>query len=346
MMLTMSNRTMVVALAVGLFGTTGCDKLVEGLANKAAEAAVDAQQANMTEDDKLGNKLAGYIPCINDTSDRIVDARKRYSDWVDPKVGITGKETNVYGLYEISDQKQCIDGIKAAADAEPEDTELETVATAYLTALQEAMPIINEAQKYYEEEDYKDDKFAKGKELHPKLLAAFDKFAAADEPFRKLVVGKNEALQERELVRVEKEEGRKLKFQNKIVMSKAKKLVEASDVKELKLMDLSAYETTLGEYEKAVDEMESYVKDHKAEADSVSTFSMFVDQATAMRKAAKDLMRRRRDKPEYTKEEIDYLNQGNEHLVEGNPDAVMNAYNDLVSRSNSLSWAWYKPEGA
>jgi hypothetical protein len=341
----MLTRSTVALVVLGLGTLTACDKLAEAVADKAAAAAVEAQQAGMTEDDKLGDKLAGYIDCINNTSRRIGDAEDRYLDWVDPKVGITGKEKNVYGLYEISDQSTCINGIKTAADAEPDDPETEGAATEYLAALEAVMPLVNEAHKYYDEEDYKDDKFAKGKELHPKLVAAFEKFGTADDKFRKLVVDKNEALQERELARVEKEEGKKLSFHNKFVMSKAKKLVEASDVKDLKELDLAKYEVVLGEFEKAVDELEAYVKDHKAEADSVSMFSSFVGKAGEMRKAAKELMRRKRDKPEFTADEIEYLNQGHTHLVEGNPGAVLKVYNDLVGDSNRLNWHFYKPDG-
>jgi hypothetical protein len=237
----MLKRSMVAVFVLGTGMWTGCDKLAEAVADKAAAAAVDAQEAGMSEDDKLGNKLSGYIECINNTSRSITDAQGRYFDWVDPKAGITGKEKSVYGVYEINDPATCVNGIKTAADAEPEDAELEGAAAEYLAALQEAVPVINEAHKYYEEEDYKDDKFAKAKDLHPKLVAAWDKFVAADVKFRGLVVGKNEALQERELARVEKEDGRKLSFHSKFVMSKAKKLVEASDVKDLKDIDLVKY---------------------------------------------------------------------------------------------------------
>ena len=150
----MFQRTKVAVLVLGLGAWTGCDKLAEAVADKAAAAAVDAQEAGMTEDDKLGNKLAGYIGCINNTSRSVTDAKDRYFDWVDEKAGITGKETSVYGVYEVSDPSTCVTGIKTAADAEPEDAELEGAAAEYLAALEAAMPVINEAHKYYEDENY------------------------------------------------------------------------------------------------------------------------------------------------------------------------------------------------
>ena len=93
----MLTRSTVALVVLGLGTLTACDKLAEAVADKAAAAAADAQQAGMTEDDKLGNKLAGYIDCINNTSRRIGDAEDRYLDWVDPKVGITGKRRTSTG---------------------------------------------------------------------------------------------------------------------------------------------------------------------------------------------------------------------------------------------------------
>ncbi len=41
-----------------------------------------------------------------------------------------------------------------------------------------------EADDYYPQEDYKDDKMAKGRALHPRLIAAWDAFASADKALR------------------------------------------------------------------------------------------------------------------------------------------------------------------
>src|SRR5689334_359082 len=55
------------------------------------------------DDDALGAKLQGYVECINGVTDRALDSRRRYYDWLkDPKVGPTGKERNVYGLYTLN----------------------------------------------------------------------------------------------------------------------------------------------------------------------------------------------------------------------------------------------------
>src|SRR5688572_13710831 len=201
------------ALCLAFAALPGCDKIVEAL-NEGAQAAAGAAEGGdgaMSEDDKLGAKLDPYINCINSYSRPVHNAADRYFDWVqDPKVGPTGKETNIYGLYEVSDIAACVDGVKTAAEAEPEDAELEAAAQAFADSLSEAATVVNEAHKYYDEKNFKDDAFAKGKELHPKLMAAFEKFDAADVKLRELVGSKNDALQERELARIEKEMGKNL----------------------------------------------------------------------------------------------------------------------------------------
>lgn len=69
-------------------------------------------------------------------------------------------------------------------------------------------PLLSEAHDYYQQQDYKDDKLAKGKALHPKMLVAWKDFAASDVRLRDVVETLNDRAQAADLVRVEKEEGR------------------------------------------------------------------------------------------------------------------------------------------
>ncbi len=73
-------------------------------------------------------------------------------------------------------------------------------------------------------------------------------------------------------------------------------------------------------------------------------YSMFLSTSEDLLKAAKELKRRKRDNDEYSTGEKAQLRAGSE-MVDGTPAKLNRAYNDLVSRSNSLSWGFYKPEG-
>ncbi len=336
-------------LLVSLSPLAGCDKFVAAI-NESAQAAAAAADTNAgvigsPEDDKLGTKLDAYIACINDFSRSVHDSGDRYLDWVDAKTGPTGKETNVYGLYEIRDTKSCVDGVTKAADLEPDDTELEAAGKAFADTLVAAQTVINEAHKYYDEKNYQDDKWAKGKELHPKIIETVTAFDGADKALRALVATKNDALQERRLGAIETEMGKNLMWHQNKLMILSKKLVEAGDVAvepELAL-DLAKFEPLLTEFEAELDEANKYANAHKEEYDSVTMYSSFLSDAEEYKKAAKELLRRKRDNNKFTKDDLERMRTGPAEWVEGSPAKLSTEYNELVSRSNSLGYTFYKP---
>lgn len=334
---------------VGCLLVTGCDALVEAV-TKGSEAVTEAAGGDNagTPDDKMGEKLSPYITCINQSTGAVRRAADRYADWVDRDKGVTGTEKNVYGIFEIGDQSTCIDGVKKSADLEPDDPALETAGSEYAAALQAAITVVDEAYKYYDEKNYEDDKFAKAKELHPKLVKAFDDFEAADKKFRDLVVAQNDALLERELERIEKEQGQKLRWQQAKLMNVAKKLMEATDAEitetgELKL-DAAKFDPAFEAFEKQLDGLVAYTKANKAETDSITMFSRFVDGAEELKKAGKEMARRHRDTKKFDPSELERLSSWPEQ-VEGSPMKFGKLYDDLVQASNGLSWSFYKPNG-
>ncbi len=342
--------TLPLACVVALGGLAGCDDIINAVKNGADAAAGAADAVDgvggggpPTEDQQLTDKLNGYITCTNNVSSRVRDSGDRYFSWVDHEKGLTGEEKHVYGLYSFPDTKACKEGIAKPKDLVPDDAEIEKAADAYLAALTELEPAASTANKYYEDEDYKDDKFAKGKELHPKLEAGFKKFAEADRVLHNLVSKHNDALQLRELERIEKEEGKKLLYHTKKIVTEARHLVEIGEVP-LNELDLEKFTAALDKYEKALDEGEAYAKANESEAGSVSIYSMFLSAATEYKKAGKSLMRRVRDKEEFTSGDKMFL-KSNPAMVDGTPAKLIAEYNDLINSSNNLNWGFYKPNG-
>lgn len=115
-------------------------------------------------------KMNAYVGCINRLSARAFDSRKRYFSWA-AKSGPTGKERIIYGLYTIYDTADCRKNVEKANAIEPHDDALEAAATAFAEAAGKLEPLLKEADDYYTREDYKDDKMAKGRALHPRLVA-------------------------------------------------------------------------------------------------------------------------------------------------------------------------------
>ena len=184
----------------------------------------NAQKSPLTE------KLNAYVGCINRLSERSYNSRSRYFSWADKK-GPTGKERIIYGTYTIYDTSDCRKNVEKANAMEPHDAAIEAAATAYADAVSKLEPLLKETDDYYSQENYKDDKMAKGKALHPRLVAAWDAFAAADQKLRGEVEAINDRRAQEKLAEIEKSEGRKTRYYVEALMIQAKRVLRAEDAK-------------------------------------------------------------------------------------------------------------------
>ena len=173
-------------------------------------------------------KLNAYVGCINRLSARSYDSRARYFSWAD-KSGPTGKERIIYGTYTIYDTSDCVKNVEKANALEPRDAALEAAATAYAKAVARLEPLLKEADDYYTQQDYKDDKMAKGKALHPLLVAAWDAFASADQKLRAGVEAINDKRALEKLAAIEQSEGKQARYHVEALMIQAKRVLRAED---------------------------------------------------------------------------------------------------------------------
>lgn len=278
----------------------------------------------------IGPKLQPYIGCINRLSERSYSSRERYLSWSKPS-GPTGRERIIYGLYTIYDTADCRKNVEKAAEMAPKNAELEKAGADYAAAVGALEPLLKEADDYYRQEDYKDDKMAKGKAMHPKLMAAWGAFAAADTELRAVVQRLNDQSQIEEMAEVEQREGKKARWHIMDAMLKAKALnrIEGGDPAK---MDLPRVQEALGVYEAAVKALEGYAEEHKDER----VGSVYVSAAKSYLATAKALMRRVRDKVPYSSGERMMLSQqGAGWMIEGSPPRLTRDYNELVNRYNS-----------
>ncbi|GGF61476.1 hypothetical protein GCM10007301_21530 [Azorhizobium oxalatiphilum] len=288
-----------------------------GLLAPMASSPVRAQSSVPTQN-ALTQKMNAYIGCINRLSGRSFDARERYFSWVG-KNGPTGKERIVYGTYTIYDTTDCQQSVEKVNALEPHEPALETAATAYVQAVVALAPLLKEADDYYEQENYKDDKMAKGKAMHPRLVAAWDAFAAADKTLRATVEEIQDKRAEDRLAEIEKAEGRKERYYLEAVMLSAKRLVRLE----------SANPPDLAKITPALDFYEANVK-----AAEPLLGSSFMRSAKAYLVTSKQLMRRIRDKVPYSHGDKMLLSGSGGWMVEGSPPRLTRDYNDLVDSYN------------
>ena len=304
-----------------------CFRLLVLAAGAALLSSLPATGPAHADDASLTEKLNAYVGCLNRLSGRAFDSRERYFSWVGKK-GPTGKERIIYGTYTIYDTADCKTGVERANALAPRNADLEDAASAYVEAVVALEPLLKEADDYYSQEDYKDDKMAKGKALHPKLVAAWTAFADADTKLRSGIDVVQDMLAVEELVNIESTEGRNARYHIQALMMHAKRLVRVQSAAK---PDLAKITETLGEYETITKATEAYAAENKD--DKIG--SSFISSAKSFLVTAKQLMRRVRDKVPYSTGEQMILNAGGgSWMVEGSPGRLMHDYNQLVDSYN------------
>ncbi len=340
----------LVAVALSM---TGCKKLL-ALKKKSADAGVAAATSAATTqdvaDEELQEKLDEYIKCVNTLGSPIHQSRQRYLSYV-PRSGPTGRETNA-DLYRlpVGATAKCTAGISRAKPMPPTDPKLEGAGDEYAQSAAEIDKLMAEMDTYYELRLFRNDKWAKGKAMHPQLMAAWERFSKADKDLHDTLDGITKPLSQRVLARIEREDGKKFRYGRKKVLITARELIEASDpVGEDDDVDPNLYTASYTELEKALDELIAYGTLHKPELSSTdnpafplaaSNYDQFVKEAGDFKKAAKDYWRCLQDAPAKAKTpsgKIDLDKLGN---CSGAPawkmaDKVVSEYNVFIRTSNA-----------
>lgn len=303
----------------------------------AAAAKSDDTAGDSDEDDRIGAKLNAYVACINSFSERVFASQARYADWVDLKKGPTGKERYIqYGVHAISEPGSCIEGVAKANAETPHLAAVEAAASAYAATLKKLYPLLKDADDYYTQGNYKDDQAKHAQELHPQLIEGFDAFAQADHALRAELDAITDRREAKLIAELERTDGRKLPFLTRNAVHLAKVLVRDGDVPKLDALNLEAFTRDVGAYEAAVKEFDEYATAHKDETLRAGTLSSTLSAAKEFLVAAKELMRRVRDKTPYSTGEQMNLGGSSEWMVNGSPGKLIHTYNQLITASNSV----------
>lgn len=220
-------------------------------------------------------KLNAYVELLNRTL-RASESLARYGSWVDMKKGPTGRERIIYGLYSLYDVRTEAAKAEAAISAAPPMPELDAEMTRYIAAYRDLAPTITTASAYYERQDYKVDAMAEGKMLHAKLAVAGPAFQAARDRVDALFSREKAKNDAAELARIEKQEGRKARWQVTNVMIQARQVVDRLPNANKPMIDQVAFDAALSDFGAAVKEMDAY------SAANPNAFSVFEGQPRSL----------------------------------------------------------------
>jgi hypothetical protein len=290
---------------------------------EASAAPADAQQ-------QLTAKLNAYIGCFNALDSKTHGSIQSYTRWIkDVDAGPSGRETNVYGPFEISDYdlKQCDAPVTEAIAAKPALADLDAAAGQYQQALKALVPISKEAHDYYERQDYEDDSFAKGKQLHAPLMTAFKDFVVASETFNAELERQNDAAQREQLKALEQAEGRTRGYYRLAMMLEAKAIVELMTEDDF---DQAKARERLDAFNRISDEAHAKVADQEP---GKLDWNSFEREAENFRREGKERLQRVSANTPYTDFERRMLDSPS-MAPRGSAGKLMQEYNSLVFQSN------------
>lgn len=215
-------------------------------------------------------ELNGYIAKSNavvgllNTSQRAQDSINRYASWVNVKTGPTGKERVIYGLYSVgvSSTQSAVNKARQAIFDKPAIPPLDTAVQELAEAFEKLVPILNEAEAYYDRKDYLDDGMRGGKELHGKIVPASRAFLAARQKAEVLQTELKDLIDVAQLARIEKTEGKSVRWHSVHTMRLAKKAVDLMpNSPKAGANELKEFDTVMAEYGKAVREFDDAVRE-------------------------------------------------------------------------------------
>jgi hypothetical protein len=303
-------------------------KLFPAAAFAVALSALLIPEPVLAQTSPFTEKMNAYVGCINRLSERSYSSRARYFSWVG-KNGPTGRERIIYGTYTIYDTSDCRRNVEKANALEPREAALEAAASAYADAVSKLEPLLKEADDYYQREDYKDDKMAKGKALHPRLVAAWDAFANADRELRTGVEAINDRRALERLAEIESKEGKQARYHVEALMIQAKRVLRTNDTAK---PDIAEITKAIADFENGITAAEQFAG---SGIGSGKIGSIFISNAKSYLVTAKQLMRRIRDKTPYSAGDRMMLGQqGAGWMVEGSPARLLRDYNQLIGAYN------------
>lgn len=323
--------TLLICISLLLSVSLGCRRLTDLVQRRDPNdpPTIDTKPTTTDgggADNNLVKKTNFYITeCFNKYSNSVVSSHNRYAMWVkDMAVGPTGKEMNIYGLYEISgDGTNCETAVASAKLVDPEMPEIEATADKYVVTLKDVIANINGVYKYYEQGDYKDDNFAKGKAAHPALVESFKNFKEINTTFAAEVDKLEDQVAEQQLEKLKGQPDKRFDYLVTETGVKAKKMKTLLQNKEYSELTADEISPLIADFETSVEEL-------RKDTSKKTTGDSYARSCDAFTKASKELMRRIRDGKRFTDSEERFNSTGAGWMVEGSPGKVIKAYNDML----------------
>lgn len=226
-------------------------------------------------DRQLQAKLQPVIACINRLDGDLESLAGAYRDEVEYARGtLAGKKYMMHMNFNLRFDlnpdplhpdpiNDCAKGLDQAAGMAPPVPDLDAAASEYARTIRAMPPVFAEAKTYYKQEDWKDDRFAKGETLDGQLRPLFASIATTSGALRTAARKQEDALRERQLAAVEAQDGRGARWQGLNVIARVRDVQNEAD-REAKAGQFSAkaMQLAIEQLGTAWDEANAYASSH------------------------------------------------------------------------------------
>lgn len=305
-----SKAIMLLTLIAGMAFCANCARVVENLKPSGGSNIIGSP-----EDVALTKKLDPFIQCLNSVDGNI---HQKYDEYL--AADVPNRKTadgdfpmfNAFRLvpHQAANEgiKKCQDGVEQGVNLAPELEDLDAEGREYVASLGALSPLMDEADSYYRQKNYKDDAYAKGKQMHGPLVAAFDQYVKSAEKIRALVEKQDEGLKTRQLAEIERQQGRKLNYLTNNMMLHARRVFVAGNVEQ---PNAEALRPEIAAFDAAYEEAKRYANEHPDELRTGGTQPNFVAQQWNLSRpsaeffltAAKELERGLKSDPDARKQQ-------------------------------------------
>lgn len=287
----------------------------------------------------LNEKLNAYVDLLNNVSDNVQSSYDRYAMWCDLKTGPTGKEPNIYGLYQLNDHSRYFQEADRVSKLEPKIA-LDDIYLQYTQKYQVLKPLADKAYSYYDQKNYQDDNMAQGKSMHAGLVSAFDDFLTVADQLNTEYEKVDQVERKKEL-QAYKDSGRQVAYAATNVLVTGQQVYTyvrdelAKNDDKVEQLSADGLKAQVDQFEKVLNDLTQIAKDQPAEVKNEygntgdSLMESYIRAGSDYLKSMKALYRSLRDKQYIARDAF-------ADNTEGTPENLINTYNKMVDEYNFM----------
>lgn len=335
-MIIFTKKVMLSILCV-LFLMLSCGESKEKKVDENGNIVSSAVPESKFESTGFIMKYNKYIDFGNRFDSQANDSYQRYFKWADIEKGPKNAK-RVGGVSTLPEAS--LKDLKTALGLEED---IEGVDGLMKVVYDKAVVLYNvfeDADGYYDKEDYKDDDFAKGEELHKQIVAAYDGYFTAYSAMYKEFAVLQDELFKFDAAKF-KEENLLLKYNLMMSLHFSENILDVIgdlDAQELKKMDMAKFDAEMTEFRTHFDALDKLAKDKSNITKEYGDSSIKGHYISSFIKKGNDfIVQTRKLKERIEKNNFNYGSIHPNIPASGSPHKLNEIYSKMVGEYNSLN---------